>query len=63
VADYYDEFQKMGVEIYSVSTDTHFTHKAWHDSSETSTTCAKRWVWPTAVRSSSIPRASFRLSK
>ncbi len=35
VADYYDEFQKMGVEIYSVSTDTHFTHKAWHDSSET----------------------------
>ncbi|GGC98368.1 alkyl hydroperoxide reductase subunit C [Halopseudomonas salina] len=35
VADYYEEFQKMGVEIYSVSTDTHFTHKAWHDSSET----------------------------
>ncbi|WP_150305799.1 alkyl hydroperoxide reductase subunit C [Pseudomonas saliphila] len=35
VADHYDEFQKMGVEIYSVSTDTHFTHKAWHDSSET----------------------------
>ncbi|MCK0537602.1 alkyl hydroperoxide reductase subunit C [Alcanivorax quisquiliarum] len=35
VADYYDEFQKLGVEIYSVSTDTHFTHKAWHDASET----------------------------
>lgn len=35
VADHYDEFQKLGVEIYSVSTDTHFTHKAWHDSSET----------------------------
>jgi len=35
VADYYDELQKMGVEVYSVSTDTHFTHKAWHDSSET----------------------------
>lgn len=35
VADYYDEFQKLGVEIYSVSTDTHFTHKAWHDTSET----------------------------
>ncbi|WP_373185953.1 alkyl hydroperoxide reductase subunit C [Halopseudomonas sp.] len=35
VADYYDDFQKIGVEIYSVSTDTHFTHKAWHDSSET----------------------------
>lgn len=35
VADHYEEFQKLGVEIYSVSTDTHFTHKAWHDSSET----------------------------
>ena len=35
VADHYAEFQKMGVDIYSVSTDTHFTHKAWHDSSET----------------------------
>ncbi|MBB3329897.1 peroxiredoxin (alkyl hydroperoxide reductase subunit C) [Halomonas campaniensis] len=33
--DKYEEFKKMGVEIYSVSTDTHFTHKAWHDSSET----------------------------
>src|SRR3546814_14567023 len=27
----YDEFKKLGVEIYSVSTDTHFSHKAWHD--------------------------------
>ncbi len=35
VADHYEELQKMGVEVYSVSTDTHFTHKAWHDSSET----------------------------
>ncbi|MFW1755148.1 alkyl hydroperoxide reductase subunit C [Acinetobacter wanghuae] len=34
LADHYAEFQKMGVEIYSVSTDTHFTHKAWHDSSD-----------------------------
>jgi NADH-dependent peroxiredoxin subunit C len=34
LADNYAEFQKMGVEVYSVSTDTHFTHKAWHDSSE-----------------------------
>lgn len=33
LADNYAEFQKMGVEIYSVSTDTHFSHKAWHDSS------------------------------
>ena len=35
VADHYAEFKKMGVEIYSVSTDTHFTHKAWHDTSDT----------------------------
>lgn len=35
LADNYEEFQKLGVEIYSVSTDTHFTHKAWHDTSET----------------------------
>ncbi|MDP3843236.1 MAG: alkyl hydroperoxide reductase subunit C [Oxalobacteraceae bacterium] len=35
LADNYAEFQKLGVEIYSVSTDTHFTHKAWHDTSET----------------------------
>ena len=34
LADRYDEFQKLGVEIYGISTDTHFTHKAWHDSSE-----------------------------
>ncbi|MGL4735639.1 MAG: alkyl hydroperoxide reductase subunit C [Enterovibrio sp.] len=35
LADHYQELQKRGVEVYSVSTDTHFTHKAWHDSSET----------------------------
>ncbi len=35
LADNYAEFKKLGVEIYSVSTDTHFTHKAWHDASET----------------------------
>jgi peroxiredoxin len=35
MADLYGEFQKAGVEIYGVSTDTHFTHKAWHDTSET----------------------------
>jgi peroxiredoxin (alkyl hydroperoxide reductase subunit C) len=33
LADNYAEFKKLGVEIYSVSTDTHFCHKAWHDSS------------------------------
>ena len=33
LADNYDAFQNLGVEIYSVSTDTHFSHKAWHDTS------------------------------
>jgi peroxiredoxin (alkyl hydroperoxide reductase subunit C) len=33
LAENYAEFQKFGVEIYSVSTDTHFSHKAWHDTS------------------------------
>lgn len=35
LADNYQEFKKLGAEIYSVSTDTHFTHKAWHDASDT----------------------------
>ncbi|MFL0289834.1 alkyl hydroperoxide reductase subunit C [Mycobacterium sp. SMC-18] len=35
LADHYDELQQLGVEVFSVSTDTHFTHKAWHDSSDT----------------------------
>lgn len=35
LADNYAEFKKLGVEIYGVSTDTHFTHKAWHDTSDT----------------------------
>ncbi|WP_440996349.1 alkyl hydroperoxide reductase subunit C [Arhodomonas sp. SL1] len=34
LADHYDEFRELGVEIYAVSTDTHFAHKAWHDTSE-----------------------------
>ena len=35
LAERYRELQAMGVEVYAVSTDTHFTHKAWHDTSET----------------------------
>ncbi len=31
----YSEIQAVGAEVYSVSTDTHFVHKAWHDNSET----------------------------
>lgn len=34
LAKNYAEFQKLGCEVYSVSTDTHFTHKAWHDHSD-----------------------------
>ena len=34
LADKYEEFKKLGVEIYAVSTDTHFAHKAWHDTSD-----------------------------
>ncbi len=34
LAENYAAFQELGVEIYSVSTDTHFAHKAWHDTSE-----------------------------
>lgn len=30
-ANYYEEFQKAGAEIISVSTDTVYTHKGWHD--------------------------------
>lgn len=35
LADKYDEFKEINCEIYSVSTDTHFVHKAWADASET----------------------------
>jgi len=35
LADKYEQLKSMGVEVYSVSTDTHFVHKAWHDASDT----------------------------
>ena len=35
LADKYEEFKDMGCEIYSVSCDSHFVHKAWHDASKT----------------------------
>lgn len=35
LANKYEEFKKIGCEIYSVSCDTHFVHKAWHDASDT----------------------------
>ena len=35
LADHYAELKALDVEVFSVSTDTHFTHKAWHETSET----------------------------
>ena len=32
-AEHYDEFQKAGAEVYIVTTDTHFSHKVWHETS------------------------------
>jgi peroxiredoxin (alkyl hydroperoxide reductase subunit C) len=32
-ADHYAEFQKAGAEVYIVTTDTHFSHKVWHETS------------------------------
>ena len=34
LAEKYEQFKAIGCEIYSVSTDTHFVHKAWHDASD-----------------------------
>ncbi len=45
LADSYAEFKKLGVEIYGVSTDTHFTHKAWHDTSDTIKKVQYPLVW------------------
>ena len=35
LANKYEEFKAAGCEIYSVSCDSHFVHKAWHDASDT----------------------------
>jgi peroxiredoxin (alkyl hydroperoxide reductase subunit C) len=35
LAEKYEDFKKTGCEVYSVSCDTHFVHKAWHDASKT----------------------------
>src|SRR5690625_6312712 len=31
VQNQYAELKDLGAEVYSVSTDTHFVHKAWHE--------------------------------
>ncbi|MBT4376916.1 peroxiredoxin [archaeon] len=35
MADRYEKFKELGAEVLSVSADTVFVHKAWHDSSDT----------------------------
>jgi len=32
-ADNYAQFKDMGTEVYIVTTDTHFSHKVWHETS------------------------------
>ena len=32
-AEHYEEFKKLGAEVYVVTTDTHFSHKVWHETS------------------------------
>jgi len=34
LGEQYNHLQSIGVEVFGVSTDTHFSHKAWHDTSE-----------------------------
>ena len=34
LAEQQPEFAKLGVDVYGVSTDTHFAHKAWHDTAD-----------------------------
>ena len=34
LAEKYDRLKEMGVEVFSVSTDSHYVHKAWHDASD-----------------------------
>ena len=33
-AEHYPEFQKLGAEVFIVTTDTHFSHKVWHETSD-----------------------------
>ena len=50
LADHYEELQGMGVEVYSVSTDTHFVHKAWHEACTSSADSAYGLVTCAAPR-------------
>ncbi len=43
--DQYETLQSLGVEVYSVSEDTHYVHKAWHDESDAVGKTAIRHDW------------------
>ena len=34
MANFYSEFKKLGAEVISISTDTAFAHKVWHETSK-----------------------------
>lgn len=54
MAEQYETFQKLNTEVLSVSTDTVYTHKAWHDTSE----AVKKIVFPMlADRTGALSRA------
>jgi alkyl hydroperoxide reductase subunit AhpC len=55
LADNYATFQRLGVEIYAVSTDTHFSHKAWHDTRKPSARSSTPW---SAIRPARSPTTS-----
>lgn len=55
MASLYKDFVAAGAEVVSVSTDTPFVHKAWHDTSDT----IKQITYPMASDSSHILSALF----
>ncbi len=55
LADTYPEFTALGAEVISVSTDTVFTHKAWHDNSP----AIKKITYPMAADPTAALSESF----
>ncbi len=55
MAKLYPKFEELGSEVISVSTDTVFTHKAWHDTSE----AIKQITYPMAADPSGKIASAF----
>jgi len=55
MATYYDEIKKLGGEVISMSTDTAYAHKAWHDSSP----AIKTIIYPMGADPSAIVSKTF----